>query len=481
MRFLLLTFSVLALFAVTTLAADKPKTPAKPKPVAKKPAPKPKVEEVAIPWPPEMKGAVKGTITFSSPELLVAPQTALDAAKAAGAEFEIAKKPPTVELALHRDLGPEASKRRLWSSWGDIGIAADGRVYCAIGDHGDDQGGDARCFIYCWDPQTKELKQIVDMNKVVPPKAGRPSWSKVHAKVDEGKDGKIYFCCTLNDGNRAKLPSYGFDDELTGGQIYQYDPATGKTIVYANLPARRCTATSLLDRERNIWWCNLEAGEGNALWGYDLGKKKEFYKAADGSTAFNRAFALLNDGSILLNGPDRMLKFNFNSREIEPLQTTWGDAPGMRCATRESSDGFIYGVTYKTAQLFRYNVRADELKLLGPVYLSGGYTTVMELSPDEKYFYFLPGAHGKAAECGTPIIRYERATGKQTIMAFLAPYCEKEYGYVPGGTYGMKLSADGRTIYVNFNGHMIEGRRPERLRTAGFGCTGFAAIHLPAE
>jgi len=48
-----------------------------------------------------------------------------------------------------------------------VHLASDGRVYCAIGDHGNDVGGDARCFIYCWDPKTKKLTQVVDMNKVV--------------------------------------------------------------------------------------------------------------------------------------------------------------------------------------------------------------------------------------------------------------------------------------------------------------------------
>ena len=463
--------------------AEKPKAKVNAKPKAPaKPKVKVVVEEVAMPWPPELKGAVRGTITFSSPELLTVPEGVQDAAKMAGAApLVVAKNPPIVELALHDNLGLEASKRRLWSSWGDIGLASDGRVYCAIGDHGDDVGGDARCFIYCWDPQTKVLKQVVDMNQVVPPKAGRPSWSKVHAQIAEGRDGKIYFSCTLNDGNRAKLPSHGFDDELPGGQIYQYDPATGKTVVHASLPPRRCTATSTIDRERNIWWCNLEAGEGDALWGFDLTTKKEIFRAADGSMGFNRAFALLRSGSILLNGPDRLLKFDLASRSIEPTRTSFGESPGMRCASAETSDGFVYGVTHKTTQLFRYSTKTDELKLLGPVYLSGGYTTVMALSPDEKYLYSLPGAHGKASASGTPILRYERATGQQTVLAFLAPYCEKEYGYVPGGTYGMKLSADGRTIYVNFNGHMVEGRRPARLKTPGFGCTSFAAIHLADE
>src|SRR5262249_16302569 len=158
------------------------------------------------------------------------------------------------------------------------------------------------------------------------------------------KDGKVYFSCTLNDGNRAGRADHVWDSQVPGGQIYQYDPSTGKTAFYANLPPKRCTATSLLDRERNIWWCNLEAGEGNALWGLDLTARKEIFKAPDGSMGFNRAFALGRDGSIYFNGIDRIMKYSALSREIVPTHTSLGDSPGMRCASAETSDGYVYGV-----------------------------------------------------------------------------------------------------------------------------------------
>lgn len=430
-------------------------------------------------WPPELPGAVRGTVTFTSPDLLVVPDDVrkqVEDPKAA--RFEVAAKAPTIDLAFHRQLGPQAAQRRLWSSWGDICVASDGRVYCAIGDHGDDVGGDARCFLYRWDPARKELEQVVDMNQVVPPKKGRPSWSKVHAKIDEGRDGKIYFSCTLNDGNRARLATYGWDEELPGGQLYQFDPATGKTQVFANLPARRCTATSRLDRERNIWWCNLEAGEGNALWGFDLTARQPVVQTADDSVGFNRAFALTRDGSILFNGEDHLCRLDAKSHKIISCQAQFVESPGMRCVSDETTDGYLYGVTHGSTQLFRYSVARDELRLLGPVFLTGGYTTVIELSPDERYLYYLPGAHGRAHQSGTPLIRYERSTGKRVVLAFLADHCQRTLGYVPGGTYGMKRSADGRTLYVNFNGHAIDSLRPKHLRTDGFGLTAFAAIHL---
>jgi hypothetical protein len=130
-------------------------------------------------------------------------------------------------------------------------------------------------------------------------------------------------------------------------------------------------------------------------------------------------------------------------------------------------------------QLFRYSPKKDEVKLLGPCWQAGDYVTVMELSPDERFLYYLPGAHGQATRSGTPLIQYEIATGKRKVLAFLAPAFESEYGYVPAGTYGMKLSADGSTVYVNFNGHAARHVRPEKMKPNGFGLTAFAAVHIP--
>jgi hypothetical protein len=45
----------------------------------------------------------------------------------------------------------------------------------------------------------------------------------------------------------------------------------------------------------------------------------------------------------------------------------------------------------------------------------------------------------------------------------------------------VKISTDGGTLYVNFNGHPGDAQRPARMRPNGFGLTAFAAIHIPAS
>jgi len=436
-------------------------------------------------WPPVLKGAKDGTVTINSDLFVKTPEFIPNPRKkgevvGTPVPYTVAKTAPTVAFAYHRDLGPDADKRRLWSNWGDICLASDGAVYVGLGDHGNDVGGDARCYIYRWDPKREVLERVVDMSVVVPPQKGQPAWSKVHAKIDEAPDGGILFCCTLNDGNRASKPDYHWNENLPGGQIYRYDPKTGKTAVFANLPPKRCTATSLFDKEHGIWWCNLEAGEG-ALWAFDVNTKKTVFQAEEGTMGFNRAFALAKDGAIYFNGKDSIWKYDPLKKSIAPTKTKWENTPGMRSASRESKDGWIYGTTHTSGQLFRYKPADDKLEMLGHNWQTGDYVTVCELSPDERFLYYMPGAHGQAFRTGTPVLQYEIATGKRKVIAFLAPAMEKEIDYVPAGTYGVKISADGSTLYVNFNGHPGEMSRPKTMKPIGFGLTGFAAIHIPAS
>jgi len=437
----------------------------------------------SIPWPPKIQGAEGGTITIRSDRFLdIPPEVSAAGDQQDAAPFVMAREAPTVELAFHDRLGPHPTGRRLWSSWGDICVAGDGSVYVGIGDHHHDAEGDGRCFLYRWDPAHKQLTQIVDMNQVVPPQPGQPAWTKVHAKIDEGPDGGIYFCCTLNAGNRAGQEQYRWTKRLPGAQLYRYDPQTGKTTIFADLPPKRCTATSLLDKKRNVWWCNLEAGEGDALYGLDLKTKKVVYQSADGAVAFNRNFALAADGAIYFNGADgQIMHLDPKQGEIDGTGIQFSKSPGMRSSTRQSRDGDIFGTTHRTHQLFRFRPKTGEVEMLGPTWGTGQYTTVMVLSPDERYVYYLPGAHGQAFKYGTPVVQYEIATKTRKVLAFLAPAFAEQTDYVPGGTYGIQLNEEGSTLYVNFNGHAADEIRPAHMRSIGFGLCSFAAIHIPAS
>lgn len=276
-------------------------------------------------WPPPLKGAVNGTVTFTSDLLLkVPPDVQKMAAEPDVPPFIVAKTPPVIDLAYHGNLPNAALNGTGWSAWGDICLASDGRVYSGIGDHGDDAGGKSHAYIYEWDPKTKILKQVVDLNAVVPRTKGEPTWSKVHCRILEGADGNIYFSGTLNDGNAADKPQFKWSEAIPGGQIYQYNPKTGQTSLYANLPAGHCTATTLMDLERNIFWCNLEAGP-NALWAFDMTNKRELYRAPAGSVTFNRNFAMDRKGVVYFNGEGGIWKCDLQTKSITKTKMSLGE------------------------------------------------------------------------------------------------------------------------------------------------------------
>ena len=440
---------------------------------------------LATPWPPELPGAVNGTVTIRSPDFLTIPEAvATMRVKSGMAPFVMAKTPPTVELAYHGALPNAGMNSTGWTMWGDICVAGDGKVYCGIGDHGNNRGNSSS-FIYCWNPAKSELTQIADLNEVSQPRADETSWSKVHAGIQEGKDGMIYFTGTLNDGGIAY--KHHWTGHLPGGQIFRYNPATGKTDIVGSLPGQ-CSVTTLMDKSRNTLYLNFEGKFSGAISfsSFDLAGKKFVYVSPTDAVSQSRNLALARNGCVYFNGAGPSLwKYNPDSREIRATGMALPGGASMRSSTGESGDGWIYATSFGGKDvpqaLFRFSPATETLEMLGPNFLNGDYVTVTALSSDGKYVYFLPGAHGSSLKIGTPVVQYEVKTGTRKVLAFLQEPVREQTGYVPCGTYGIKLSADDSTLYINFNGHGDDSHRLPKMQANGFGLTAFAAIHIPVS
>ena len=106
-------------------------------------------------WPPALKTAnAEGTATLKTPDFVVMPEsvkkvleTKPEAGKPAPASLTVAKEPPTIDLAYHGNLPDAALNGTGWTSWGDICLASDGKVYSGTGNHGGIEKG--QTFIYC--------------------------------------------------------------------------------------------------------------------------------------------------------------------------------------------------------------------------------------------------------------------------------------------------------------------------------------------
>jgi hypothetical protein len=456
-------------------------------------------------WPPVIPHAdANGVITLSDPAMLEIPDQVAAAAKETGFKFIVAKTPPVVDLVYHNhlpDQGVGLDNGTGWTAWGDICVASDGSVYVGIGDHGRDgtrlkpgQKSDANAFIYRWFPAQKKLVQIININALVHAGPDDPNWSKVHSGILQGAKGNIYITPTFNDGQRSK--DVHWTQNVPCDQIIQYNPKTNQATIIGQLPANSATATSELDPKRNILYYNLEGIHKNALFAFDLNTMKPVYQGPDGMIGQNRNIAQASDGSLYFNAPDLSLhKYDPDTHELSYTGITFPDGSSMRSSTRQASDGWIYATTYgghakAGGHLVRFNPDTQKIEDFGPEFpdvhsgskgkvTPGNYTAVTVLSPDEKFVYYLPGSHGGAVRIGCPVVQYNIATGQRKVLAFLQPVVQAKAEYVPGGTYGVKISEDGSTLYVNFNGHAVEKNRLPRMKPNGFGLTAFAAIHIP--
>lgn len=460
-------------------------------------------------WPPAIDGADEhGVITLHDKDFLRVPDAVASAAKTLGFHFTVAATPPAVDLVFHNELpnpGVRPGNGTGWTSWGDICVASDGSVYMGIGDHGADgtrlkpgQKAEAYVFIYRWLPGEKKLVKVASPNLVVHADGDDPNWSKVHAGIFEGNDHNIYFCPTFNDGQRAATMKWS--KKIPTGQIFQFDPTTNKTRVVGLLPPNSATATSEYDATRNILYYNLEGIHKNALFAFDLTTFKPVYQGPDGMITRNRNIAIDSDGNLYYNGQDNHLfQYNPDNHKLSDTGMVLPDLAAIRSSTSQASDGWIYASTHAAlakekngsgAQFIRFNPQTREVQSLGHDFVNidkrgkstlGNYTTVMVLSPDQKFVYYLPGAHGGAIHIGTPVVQYNIKTKTTKVLAFLRQVMEKTAGYVPGGTYGMAISKDGSTLYINFNGHAIDANQLPGMHPIGFGLTAFAAVHVPAS
>ena len=376
---------------------------------------------------------------------------------------EIAKTPPAVDFMYYPD---QDHLGKPWSVWGDGSTAGD-KYYSAIGDHHSPRG---TAQIYEYDSSTRQLRLLVDVRKFlegsdVLPEGMDYTPGKVHSRIDVGSDGWVYYAT-----HRGSASTTNDEHGYQGDWVFRTNPQTCQTeIVVAHPVPKHCIPASVLDTERLIFYGSTASGrdalaKGPQFFAYDVKNKKLLITAPDG---FKR-YAILSKstGKVFWNGK----VYDPATNKITP-----SNAPSVRSASRETAEGLVYGTTEHSARIWAFNVKTDELTDLGEGAVAGAtYTTSMDVDPTGRYLYFIPGAHGGGARSGTPIIQFDVKNRTRKVIAFLAPFLAKKYGYTPDGTFGSALSPEGDKLYVTWNGKRIPGVR-------GWDTCALTVIHIPAS
>ncbi len=152
-----------------------------------------------------------------------------------------------------------------------------------------------------------------------------------------------------------------------------------------------------------------------------------------------------------------------------------GQTIGVRAATEETADGLIYSVSTGqrsgNAALWEFNTRTEQARQIGTVAIgTEAYVASLDVDPTGRYLYYVPGAHGSGYRDGSPLVQYDVKTGTQKDIAFLHPFYQQKYGFIPKGTYSTAVSSTGETVYITWN--VSRGTR-------AWNCCGLAVVHIP--
>ena len=412
-----------------------------------------------ISYPPKLPGD-RPVVTDTSDEFLEPISPLAD-------DVRIATAAPTIDFLYYP---AQTYPAKTWSVWGD-GSVRDGKYYSAIGDH-DAPAGNA--FVYEYDSKTKTLRTLLDLKGVLNLPDGHYSPSKIHTRIDVGRDGWVYFA-THRGSTKVTTDEYHFK----GDWIIRHHPATGQTEVLARGPvAQHSIPTGMLDPDRLIFYGGTTPGAGDGpimFFAFDVKKRKVLHAVPDGPYRYlilarssGRVYYVNRDGG-------RLMRYDPATNE-PPVQIE--GTLGLRAATHETADGFVYTVSTRgSGTLWRFNTRTEQIEELGPAAVgSQTYVTSLDVDPSGRYLYYIPGAHGGSQTDGCAVVQFDTHTRKKTVIAFLHPFYQKKYGYVPLGTFSSAVNADGDTLYITWNGSRSEPDRRGRYR---WDACALSVIHVP--
>jgi hypothetical protein len=411
-------------------------------------------------WPPKLPGG-KASVSDTSPDFLKSPASLLPG-------VTVAKTAPRVDMLYYPEQDYPGSP---WSVWGDS-LAVGDKYYSAIGDHAAPQGNG---FVYEYDSTTGKLVTLVNTTDILHLPEGHYMPGKIHSRIDMGSDGWLYYA-THRGSTRVTTDKYHYK----GDWIFRTHPETRKTEIVAHGPVpKHCIPTSLLDPDRLIFYGGTAAGEYSdktvMFFAYDVRKKKVLHTAVNGPRRYI-IFARSTGRMYYMDEVNNRL-MRYDPESGKPPQVIPGTI-GLRAASEETADGYVYTTGQKDGRIWRFNTKTEKIEDIAELPVaSQTYTTTFDLDPTGRYLYYIPGAHGGSERDGTPVVQFDTQKRTRKVIAFLQPFYEKKYGYVTLGTFGSAVSPDGSKVYVTWNGNR-GGKDPRRGRYA-FDTCALTVIHVP--
>lgn len=391
-------------------------------------------------YPPTLPSG-KSVVTDKSDDFIQAPATLK-------AGVKMAKTTPTVDFAWFP--GQDYAGKP-WSNWGDS-LAVGDKYYASVGDHLAPAGN---AFVYEYDPQAKTFRQLLDLKKLLNLPEGHYAPGKIHSRLDMGSDGWIY-CSTHRGSTKVTTDQYHYK----GDWIVRIDPKSGKSEVVVQAPVpKHCIPTSVLDPERLIYYGGTAPGVesdplGIQFFAYDCKNKKLLFAGPNGPARYlifapstGRAYWNAGKGE---DGP--LMRFDPEVGKPVPID----GQIGIRAATQETKQGTVYSVSQGNKEtpplMYAFHTKDEKIETLGDAAAgTQGYITSLDVDPNGRYVYYIPGAHGGSERDNSAVIQFDTKNKTRKIIACLHPFYADKYGATLKGTYSSALSPDGSKLYITWN------------------------------
>jgi hypothetical protein len=425
----LLVLASLGLAGATALTQTKQDDPP---PVKPKPG-RSLRDRYPLPYPPRLPDGQ--TVVSEKTDTFLKPGPNLRAGVA------VARTAPAVDFAFYPEQNYPGNP---WSHRSD-GIVVGDKYYSSSNDHLAPRG---TAHLWEYDAAARQFRLLCDTSKYLesirafPPDMDyRPG--EMQSRIDLGSDGWLYYA-TDRGSPTITDDAHGYRGEW----ILRTQPQTRETQVVSTFPIPKHTLpASVLDPKRMIYY-------GGTAPGKDAANQKVQFFALDIRT---RKILLTAD-----DGPDRTLIFARSTGKVywqgkkydpETNTVTPANVPHVRSATRETPQGIVYVTSGRSADLWAFNVRTEELKQLGTAAVGKQeYIASLDADPSGRYLYYVPGAHGGAAGDGTPVVQYDLHTGRRKVLAFLYQHFWDRYGYALDGSFGSALDEKGERLFISWDG-----------------------------
>ncbi len=412
-------------------------------------------------------------------------------------DFDVASEPPQVDFAIVQGLNPwflpiddqihvsplsAAGGFAMWSGFGAVRRGPDNCFYYSIGNHLY-YGGNA--YMLKYDPEKKTQSVCYELRKLLNWEPSMWTDGKIHGNPDIDKNGNMYV--TTFSGPRP-LHTDLDNIDYKGGHVIKYNIFTND-VQDLGIPL-----------EGDTWCYSAYSAQLELL--FAVGQAKHMVMAYD-TTGQKLKYGGFPPPDIswwmrcILIDPDTGKVYSSNTlhrgqempfisweprnntfRNLtlqSPVNSITGKREPLRAHTPIKDHNGVYWCFDEFGYIFTFNPVEETVEPIGINWgKTGKYTANLVISPKGRYLYYLPGAHNKMYQYGTPLVQFDTKTRKKKVLVFFNDFYIDKYGYNPYGAYGIEIDASGESVFFYTNGLFSS-----KEMGSGYGRPAIFHVHIP--